>query len=348
MSEAVRSDTPVAAALGLRAWSIDFAAERVTWPDGLGRPGPAGRDLDLSLAAFGERFAEAERARVFAFVEDRVRHAGQDAVIDVTARGEGGQRLPLRLAGRICRTDHGLRLDGAVQSLAEVAEARWLAKGVSGILEAVFIADPSGVLVFDEHMRIRRANPAAHALFGVDPEGAPRSERMAAIKAALPPAVLDRFAACITSASAASGLVDLPGRARPCPWRANPYGGTAHDMHGVAVVLTPPAARAEAAPARPRDALALPVLEALQDPVVVVAVATGLIAYANRAARDLLHLEEGPTWRVGNFAEITRHFSGHRPAPVPGALAVNLPSGARIGRLPDDDEYLLVEYVYRR
>jgi len=338
----------MATALGLGRWSVDFARGLVFWPEGIGEREMPVLEVGFALASFGDRFVDADRPRILPYIEEIVAKAGTDVVIDVAALGSDRARIPLRLVGRASRDEAGVVVTGLVQAAGDLERARWLARGVSNILEAAFLADSSAVLIFDERMKIRRANPVAHAMFGVQMLGVPRAKRMAAIQAALPAAAVERFAECLSSFTASTGWMDLPDAALSCPWRANPYGGFGREMRGLVVVLAPPPAQIPADQRSPSlDRLALSVLDELPSPIFVVAVRTNLIVVANRAARELAHLVPDTQYRVENFMDLTRHFVGRRPPPMVGTASVTLPYGARITRICEE-EYILVEYLHRR
>lgn len=338
----------MATSLGLGRWSVDFSRGLVFWPEGFGERDMPIAEFGFAIPAFGDLFVDDDRARVLSFIEEIVRKAGTDVVIEVAARGADQARVPLRLVGRATSDDSGVMISGLVQGTGALERARWLAKGVSNILEAAFLADSSGVLIFDERLKIRRANPVAHAMFGVRMLGVPRAKRMAAIQAALPPAAVERFTQCLTTFTATSGSMDLPDAAQSWSWRANPYGGFGREMRGLVVAFAPPQA---AIPADQRghalDPLAAAVLDELPSPIFVVAIKTNLIVLANRAARDLVHLAPDTKYRVDNFMDLTRHFVGRRPPPMVGTALVTLPYGAHITRICED-EYILVEYLNRR
>lgn len=344
-----------ALALDIGSWTIDFNREAVHWPLGLGLENAKKRYVWSPLSEVADLYAEADRVRFLAYLQDLLRHPGQDRAIDLFAKMPGGGHVGLRLSGRALLSAERSVAFGVVQCIDKLREAETLAKGVSGILEAVFLATDAGVLVFDDHVRIRRINPAALRLFDVDPGEGPRNRAMAAVQALLPAELVEELAHCVHHRAAASGTINLAGAAKPLLWRVNPYGRGENGLNGVVLLMTPPPPPPplprpdrQAGPAE-GDGMALRILEDLRDPVVVVSMKTARVRFANQQGRNLLRMQDGHQYHVNNLYEVTRHMTRYQPPRDQiRHLPVKLPGGARVTRMTEaDDELLVFEYVYR-
>ncbi len=104
----------------------------------------------------------------------------------------------------------------------------------------------------------------------------------------------------------------------------------------------PPAARTDEPPETRHRAL-----EWVKHPIVLVSIATGEIAFANRHARELYHLPPGKRWFVENLYDVSGFSCDPDPLAIvaAGGHVLRLKLGARVGRMFDyDDDLLFIEY----
>lgn len=380
MPDAVEVIKQVGYTLDIGYWMIDLEHRVVYWPKGLGRPpsetsehGYRASPLDRMI----ENFAPEDQGRFRAFLA-RVLGGAEGEPIELTYRPAGMSAVHLRIAGRRTGQGAGSKVIGLVQVIDRWLEHERLARNLGFIVEALFISSDSGIVIFDDRLAVRRLNRNALDLFGVTDAEEESGDWAAIIEKRLPKATRDLLLEAIETASAVSGTLSLGGLGGPrLSWRANPWGNRSDDMCGLVMtfvakrqirmadlveremlsghageasgaseepILPPPRVMSVAedeAQARHRA------LEWVKHPILLVSIATGEIAFANRAARELYHLPADKRSFVENVYDLSG-FTCDVDALAIGAAGghvLRLRLGARVGRMLDyDADLLFVEY----
>jgi PAS domain-containing protein len=367
--------------LGIGCWLIDLEHRVVYWPKGLGRPaGQTGeRGYQSSpLDKMIERIDADEQGKFRAFL-GRILEGAADEVIELSFDASWGGRVRVRMSGR--RTGHGH--DAKVFGLVEVID-HWLeherqARSLSFIVEALFISSDVGIVLFDGQLKVRRLNRNALDLFGITEAEEASGDWAAIIEKHLSKATRELLLEAIETSSAVSGTLSLGGLGAPrLAWRANPWGAGPGDMSGLVVTFAAkrPArfaeiAEREARAAGPTIAVepavgepTLPpvhvspageeddqarhrALEWVKHPILLVSIATGEIAFANRSARELYRLPADRRAFVENVYDLSGFSCDVDPLAIAagGGHVLRLKLGARVGRMLDyDADLLFVEY----
>ena len=381
MLDAVEIVKQVGYTLDIGYWLIDLERRLVYWPKGLGAPkdGSGERRYHASpLDRMIERVDPEDRGRFRAFL-GRILDGATDGAIELTILSSWGGKSRLRLAGRRTGQGREAKVVGLVEVLDRWLEQERLAKNLSFIVEALFISSESGIVIFDSQLHVRRLNRNALDLFGVTDAEEESGDWASIIEKRLPKATRDLLVEAIESSSAVSGTLSLGGLGAPrLAWRANPWGSGSGDMSGL--VMTFSAKRqvrfAELAerealngktPSDRDEATATPILppahvsptgeedeqarhralEWVKHPILLVSIATGEIAFANRSARELYHLPADKRSFVENVYDLSG-FTCDVDAlaiGVAGGHVLRLKLGARVGRMLDyDADLLFVEY----
>ncbi|KPL55052.1 hypothetical protein ABB55_24840 [Prosthecomicrobium hirschii] len=336
----------IALSLDVGYWMLDCARESIYWPKGLGVEKVQKSYGWTPLGEVAQFYDEPERLRFFGYVRDLLANPNSDRRLDIVARGPAGARIPLRMCGRAVRDDRDLYVFGVIEVSPVPRERDDAARQSSALLDSVLAATDSGVILFDEALNLRRANGAALQMFA--PAAGEGPAALAAAAERLPADMMKAVAEAFARRAGTAGRIILAD-GRRAMWRATPYWlGPQGPRGGLLVVNAagPARAPAPAAPAGRFD-----VLENLAHPAVVVSATGADLKFANRPARQMLHLADNARYRVRNLFEVAGPMAVARvqpPDPRADILPVALPMGARIARMGEpDDDLLFVEYLYR-
>lgn len=378
MLDAVEVIKKVGYTLDIGYWMIDLERRLVFWPKGLGRPateagerGYQASPLDRMIA----RIEPADQGRFRAFLAG-ILEGRDDAAIELVHNTTWGAKVHLRMAGRRAGHGHDAKVIGLVEVIDRWYEHERMARNLGFIVEALFISSDSGIVIFDDRLRVRRLNRNALDLFGVTETEEDSGDWAAVIEKRLPKPTRDLLLEAIDNATAVSGTLSLGGLGGPrLAWRANPWGNREDDMCGLVMTFTAkrqirltdvaergaPAGRAEPAPAEKPSlpkAHVSPVaegeaearhraLEWVKHPILLVSLSTGEIAFANRSARDLYHLPAEKRCFVENVYDLSGFTCDVDPLVIgaAGGHVLRLRLGARVGRMLDyDADLLFIEY----
>lgn len=347
MHDVVEVVKKVGYAIGVGYWMVELERRLVYWPKGLGRPrggdeserGYQVAPLDKLIA----RIVPDDQGRFRAFLVG-ILDGRCDEPVDLAIQTTWGTIIHVRMAGRKVGQGHDAKVIGLVEVTEPLHEAERLAKSLSFIVEALFISSDSGIVIFDDQLRVRRLNRNALDLFGVTDEEETSGDWAAVIEKRMPKGTRELLLEAIQNSSAVSGTLSLGGLGSPrLAWRANPWGDGVGDMSGLVMTFTakhravaaeagerPVAALAQAieaglaiaaeastppAPELPPPPAASPsaaeadarhkALEWVKHPIVLVSITTGEIAFANRAARDLFRLPTEKRCFVENLYDLS-------------------------------------------
>ncbi len=372
--------------LDIGYWMIDLDSRVVYWPKGLGRPrdlsdpeerGYRASGLDKMMALIDE----ADQGRFRTFLADILK-GEPDRAIEITHNASWGAKARLRLAGRQVGTGKDAKIIGLVEVIDRWRESERLAKSLSFIIEALFISSDSGIVIFDGQLKVRRLNRNALDLFGVTEAEEEAGDWASIIEKKLPRGTRELLVDAIENSAAVSGTLSLGGLGAPrLSWRANPWGSGSGDMSGLVLTLNakrslraadiaehealmamtghaPLATAVEDVPAELPPPPTPPegveggadrhrALEWVKHPVLLVSIATGEIAFANRAAREIFHLPGGKRSFVENLFDVSGFASDVDPLAITaaGGNVLRLKLGARVGRMLDyDADLLFIEY----
>ncbi|NLH82127.1 MAG: PAS domain-containing protein [Phyllobacteriaceae bacterium] len=381
MLDAIEVIKQVGYSLDIGYWLIDLQHRIVYWPKGLGRA--KGEDGDRGYQASPldkmiERIDPEDQGRFRAFLVGILEHDA-DEPIEVTQQTSWGRRIRLRMAGR--RVGHGQ--DSKIIGLVEVID-RWveherLARNLGFIVEALFISSDAGIVIFDGQLKVRRLNRNALDLFGVTEAEEESGDWAAIIEKRLPRATRELLLEAIENSSAVSGTFALGGLGSPrLAWRANPWGAGAGDMSGLVMTFSakrqirladlaerevmrgmddaiePPVQEAptlppiHVSPASEDESQARhKALEWVKHPILLVSIATGEIAFANRSGREHFHLPAEKRCFVENVYDLSGFTCDVDSLAIAaaGGHVLRLRLGARVGRMLDyDADLLFIEY----
>lgn len=374
-------------ALDIGYWLIEVETRVVYWPKGLGRPADIPGDSGYhatSLDRILSMVDEADQGRFRGFLADILTADGAEREIEIGVTASWGSRVRVRLAGCKVGSAKETRIIGLLQVVTHWKDTERLARSLGHIVEALFISSDAGIVLFDSELRVSRLNRNALELFAISDADEADGNYSAAIEAKLPAKTRDLLKEAIETSSAVSGTLSLGGLGSPrLVWRANPWGDGSGDASGVVMVFDrkrlsrvadlaeievqkvrsvaaaapaaaptafaaaptlppPPAARTDEPPETRHRAL-----EWVKHPIVLVSIATGEIAFANRHARELYHLPPGKRWFVENLYDVSGFSCDPDPLAIvaAGGHVLRLKLGARVGRMFDyDDDLLFIEY----
>lgn len=333
----------VGLALGIGQWLVDLQKMRLYWPRGIAS-GIA--EVAYTWASFEdvvERHFSDNRARFMTYIEDLVRHPGEDRTLSIYARNLNGDMVPLRLSARSVRDQGEAYIYGILNAGSHSVELEGQAHDLSLILDAVFYAAEGGMVVFDAGLAVRRANRKALAALGVNALDRAQAEVFADLEARTPPEIRSRLVDALRQRATVSGQYRTPLSRNLYRWRATPFGKAEMGARGIVVFFTPIEAVEEAPAAATRHA----VLQHVHVPVMVLKPGTGEISFANPAARSAFNLKSNGKHFVRNLVELC----GRAVPPEAydevrrGGQFVNLRLGARVAKLDGPPEELLVEYL---
>lgn len=371
--------------LDIGYWLIDLDSRVVYWPRGLGRPKGDDGDRGYHASPLDKvmgQIAEDDQGRFRAFLADILKGHSEHA-LEMSIRASWGNVIRVRLAGRQVGTGKDAKIIGLVEVIDRWKESEKLAKSLSFIIEALFISSDSGIVIFDDQLRVRRLNRNALDLFGVTEAEEESGDWAAIIEKRLPRGTRELLVDAIENSAAVSGTLSLGGLGGPrLAWRANPWGsGGPGDMSGL--VMTVNAKRqirladlaerealrdvaAVTAPVAPEPPTLPPApiapktgdgsdageerhraLEWVKHPVLLISIRTGEIAFANRSARDVYHLPADKRSFVENLYDLSGFSCDVDPLAITaaGGHVLRLKLGARVGRMLDyDADLLFVEY----
>ncbi|MCE1235195.1 MAG: PAS domain-containing protein [Hyphomicrobiales bacterium] len=382
MLDAIEIVKQVGYTLDIGYWLIDLERRLVYWPKGLGRPRTEVGDRGYQASPLDkmiERVDPEDQGRFRAFLAG-ILAGGRDEAIEITHLASWGEKVALRLAGRRSGHGHDTKIIGLVEVIDRWREHERLAKNLGFIVEALFISSDAGIVIFDGQMRVRRLNRNALDLFGVTEAEEESGDWAAIIEKRLPKATRDLLMEAIETSSAVSGTLSLGGLGGPrLAWRANPWGDGVGDSSGLVMTFNakrqirladlaerealraatpkidepPPPPEPELPPAHVSpvgedEAQARHrALEWVKHPILLVSIATGEIAFANRSARDLFHLPAEKRCFVENVYDLSGFTCDVDPLVIAagGGHVLRLRLGARVGRMFDyDSDLLFVEY----
>lgn len=383
MLDAIEIVKQVGYTLDIGYWMIDLERRLVYWPKGLGRHDEGGTEAERGyrvapLDKMIDRIDEADQGRFRRFLAD-ILEGRSDCVIEMTHLASWGEKIRLRMAGRQIGAGRDTKVVGLVEVIERWREHEMLAKSLGFIIEALFISSDSGIVIFDGALAVRRLNRNALDLFGVTEAEEENGDWAAVIERRLPKTTRDLLLEAIENASAVSGTFSLGGLGGPrLSWRANPWGEG--EMSGLVMTLNakrqirvadlaerealrsgaaaepppppaPPEPTLPPAPAGAPEEIELQArhraLEWVKHPILLVSIATGEIAFANRAARDLYHLPAETRAFVENVYDISGFTCDVDSLAIAaaGGHVLRLKLGARVGRMLDyDADLLFVEY----
>ena len=374
-------------ALDIGYWLIEVETRVVYWPKGLGRPSDIPGDSGYHATSLDRILGmvdEADQGRFRGFLAEILTAEGAEREIEIGVTASWGSHAQVRLAG--CKVGSGkeARIIGLLQVVTHWKDTERLARSLGHIVEALFISSDAGIVLFDAELRVSRLNRNALELFAISDADEADGNYSAAIEAKLPMKTRDLLKEAIETSSAVSGTLSLGGLGSPrLAWRANPWGDGSGDASGVVMVFErsrltrvadlaeielrksrpvaaaavaaaptafaaaptlppPPAAHADEPPESRHRAL-----EWVKHPLVLVSIATGEIAFANRHARELYHLPPAKRWFVENLYDVSGFTCDPDPLAIvaAGGHVLRLKLGARVGRMFDyDDDLLFIEY----
>jgi PAS domain-containing protein len=374
-------------ALDIGYWLIEVETRVVYWPKGLGRPSDIPGDSGYqatSLDRILDMVDNADQGRFRGFLADILTAEGAERDIEIGVTASWGSHVPVRLAG--CKVGSGkeTRIIGLLQVVTRWKDTERVAKSLGHIVEALFISSDAGIVLFDSELKVSRLNRNALDLFAISDADEAGGNYSAAIEAKLPAKTRELLKEAIETSSAVSGTLSLGGLGSPrLAWRANPWGDGSGEASGIVMVFErsrlsrvadlaevelrkgrpeapaaiaaapttfaaaptlppPPAARADEPPETRHRAL-----EWVKHPIVLVSIATGEIAFANRHAREFYHLPAGKRWFVENLYDVSGFTCDPDPLAIvaAGGHVLRLRLGARVGRMFDyDDDLLFIEY----
>lgn len=365
-------------ALDIGYWLIDLEHGLVHWPKGLGRPADVVIDHGYQAAPLDKmiaRIAPADQGRFRRFLGD-ILAGRQDETIEVTHLSSWGKKVRLRMAGRQVGTGREAKVIGLVEVIERWRLLEQQTRNLSFIVEALFISADSGIILFDDQLKIRRLNRNTLDLFGVTDKEEERGDWASIIEKRLPKSTRDLLLEAIANSSAVTGNLTLGGLGGPrLTWRANPWGEGGGEMSGLVMTLnakrqiraadlaeheTLRAAAAEAAavsiePTLPPAPVVVEAegdarhraLEWVKHPILLVSIASGEIAFANRGARDYYHLPADKRCFVENVYDVSGFTCDVDALAITaaGGYPLRLRLGARVGRMLDyDADLLFVEY----
>ena len=381
MTDVVDIVKQVGYTLDIGYWMIEIERRVAYWPKGLGRPKSEGEERGYQVAPLDKVLARVEpedQGRFRAFLAG-ILSGRTDETIELDFEATWGKRIRLRMAGRRLGHGHDAKVVGLVEVIDRWHEHERLAKSLSFIVEALFISSDSGIVLFDDQLRVRRLNRHALELFGVTDAEEASGDWAAIIEKRLPKGTRDLLLEAIENSSAVSGTLTLGGLGGPrLSWRANPWGEGVGEMSGLVMTFNakrqirladlaerearqgpataPAPAAAPEAPVLPPVPVVAPeldpaarhrALEWVKHPTLLVSIASGEIVFANRAARELFHLPAERRSFVENVYDLSG-FTCDVDALALGAAGGNvlrLRLGARVGRMLDyDADLLFVEY----
>lgn len=382
MLDAVEVIKQVGYALDIGYWLIDLHHRVVYWPKGLGRPkdedgerGYQASPLDKMIA----RIEPEDQGRFRAFLVGILENDA-DRTIELSLNATWGRRIRLRIAGR--RVGHGAesKIVGLVEVIDRWIEHERLARNLGFIIEALFISSDAGIVIFDAQLKVRRLNRNALDLFGVTEAEEDRGDWAEVIEKRLPRATRELLLEAIETSSAVSGTLSLGGLGSPrLAWRANPWGNGVGDMSGLVMTFSakrqirladlaerevmrgmdeaidpPPAPEPptlppiHVSPASEDESLARhKALEWVKHPILLISIATGEIAFANRAGREHFRLPADKRCFVENVYDLSGFTCDVDSLAIAtaGGHVLRLRLGARVGRMLDyDADLLFVEY----
>lgn len=384
MHDVVEIVKKVGYVLGVGYWVLELERRLVYWPKGLGRPRGDESERGYQVAPIDKliaRIVPDDQGRFRAFLV-AILEGRDDTSIDIAIQASWGAIVHVRMAGRQVGQGHDAKVIGLVEVIEPLHEAERLAKSLSFIVEALFISSDSGIVIFDDQLRVRRLNRNALDLFGVTDEEETSGDWAAVIEKRMPKGTRELLLEAIQNSSAVSGTLSLGGLGSPrLAWRANPWGDGIGDMSGLVMTFNAKhravgaddhpvaslaqaietglaiAAEASQPPELPPPPAAVPspaeadarhkALEWVKHPIVLVSISTGEIAFANRAARDLFRLPAEKRCFVENLYDLSGFSCDVDPLAVSaaGGVALRLRLGARVGRMVDyDADLIFVEY----
>jgi hypothetical protein len=337
----------VALALDIGHWLVDLQKMQIYWPVGLGVKSRRRAYSWTSFDSVVSQYADNERMRFMTFIEEIVRNPGQDRVLSITARGPEGQSIPLRLSARYLKVEGQAYIYGVIVATGHSLELEDQAHSLSLVLDAVFYAAESGMIVLDDGLHITRANREAIGVLGVKTLDAPQMAIFAEMETRLPPDIREQLGVALRQRASVSGIYRRPLTRDVYRWRATPWGKGVMGARGVALVFTQ--ASADGALAQPQtqgDVSRLKVLENVHIPVVVLKPSTAEIRFANQAARTTFHMKSDGKHFVKNLVDLCgRAVPAEAYEEVrKGGQFINLKMGARLSKVDSAGEDLLVEY----
>jgi PAS domain-containing protein len=331
--------------LGIGQWLVDLQRMQLYWPRGMAS---GVSTIEYTWASFDEvveRHFSDSRGKFMGYIEDLVRHPGEDRTLSIQARNLKGDLTPLRVSGRsvrdhgdafiyglLCAGQHGLELEDQAHTL-------------SLVLDAAFFAVDAGMVVFDHMLTVRRANRKALAALGVTALDRPQQAVFEELEERTPPEIRARLIEAIRQRATVSGIYHTPLTRIVYRWRATPYGKSEEGARGVVVVFE----RAEAPPRETNETATArhAVLQHVHVPVMVLQPGTGEIAFANPAARAAFKLQSNGKNFVRNLVDLCGRAVPQEAYDEVrrGGQFVNLRLGARVAKLEGPPEELLVEYL---
>lgn len=330
--------------LGIGQWLVDLQKMRLYWPRGI----VSGQRVEYTWASFDDvvdRHFSDNRGRFMTYIEDLVRNPGIDRTLSIPVRNLQGELVPLRVSGRSVRDNGEAFIYGVLLAERRGLELEEQAHSLSLILDATFYAADSGMIVFNDQLRVTRANRKAIAVLGITALDRPQAQIFAEIEERSPPEIIERLTEALRQRATVSGVYHPPGTDETYRWRATPWGRAEMGARGVVSVFNRLEDRlVPAAPAANRHA----VLRHVHVPVMVLSPHTGEIAFANPAARAAFHLKGDGKSFVRNLVDVC----GRAVPPEAydevrrGGQFVNLRLGARVSKLEGPPEELLVEYLH--
>lgn len=330
--------------LGIGQWFVDLQKMQLYWPRGIASQSAI---VIYSWASFNEvvdRHFSENRSRFMGFIAQVVRSPNEDHTITIQARNLQNELVPLKLSARSVRDSDGAYIYGLMQTTRHSLELENQAHSLSLILDAVFSAVDGGMIVFDDQLRVRRANRKAIALLGITDLDRQPVDIFADVEARSPQEITSQLAEALRQRASVSGVYQPPRTREAYHWRGTPWGRTGIGARGVVAIFS----RQEESTTTTATKLdRYGVLEHIHTPVVIVQLGTAEVCYANLAARTSLQLDGAQKYFVRNLVELC----GRAVPPVAyeqirrGAQFVNLRSGARVSKLQGQPDALLVEYL---
>lgn len=335
----------VGLALDIGHWLVDLQKMRIRWPVGIGMKARKRIYAWTSFEKVVASYAEHERMRFMAYVEDLVRNPGEDRILRVSIKGTDTEDIPLRLSGRYVKVDGLAYIYGIVVATGHGLELESQAHSLSLVLDAVFYGSENGMVVFDDMLRITRANREAIEVLGVRNIDVPQRAIFAEMETRIPHDIRDHMMAALRQRATVSGIFRSQVTQFSYRWRATPWGKGAMGSRGVVVVFNRQPVETSTTGAV-ADVSRLEVLEHVHIPVVVLKPSTAEIRFANQAARNTFHMKSDSKHYVRNLVDLC----GRAVPPEAyeevrrGGQFVNLKMGARLSKVDSVGEDLLVEY----
>jgi PAS domain-containing protein len=334
----------VALALDIGHWLVDLQKMLIYWPVGLGVKSRKRAYNWTSFDTVVNQYVDNERMRFMSFIEDLVRNPGDDRVLSITAKGPDKQNIPLRLSARYMKVDGQAYIYGVIVATGHSLELEDQAHSLSLVLDAVFYAAESGMVVLDDMLRITRANREAIAVLGVKNVDAPQMAIFAEMESRIPTDIREQLMMALRQRATTSGIYRRPLGRELYHWRATPWGKGVMGARGVALVFTKKPV--EQVAQSENDVARLKVLENVHIPVVVLKPSTAEIRFANQAARTTFHMKADGKHFVKNLVDLCgRAVPAEAYEEVrKGGQFINLKMGARLTKVDSTGEELLVEY----